>query len=74
LGPDLADNLQHVAGYIGKILKDANPAVLPVDDCFYESSDISHTANNATIMSIVLLDFELIPVCHLAGTAIPVRK
>jgi hypothetical protein len=49
LGPDLADNLQHGAGFIGKILKDANPAVLPVDDCFYESNDISHTANNATI-------------------------
>jgi putative ABC transport system substrate-binding protein len=31
LGPDLADNLQHVAGYIGKILKGANPADLPVE-------------------------------------------
>jgi putative tryptophan/tyrosine transport system substrate-binding protein len=31
LGPDLADNLQHTAGYIGKILNGANPAHLPVE-------------------------------------------
>ena len=31
LGSDLDDNLQHVAGYIGKILKGANPANLPVE-------------------------------------------
>ena len=31
LGPDLADNLQHTAGYIGKILNGANPADLPVE-------------------------------------------
>lgn len=43
-------------------------------DCFYESGDISHTANNATNMPIVLLNFELIPVSHSGGTAIPVRK
>jgi putative ABC transport system substrate-binding protein len=30
LGPDGADNLQHVADYIGKILNGANPADLPV--------------------------------------------
>ena len=31
LGPDLADNLQHTAGYIGKILNGANPANLAVE-------------------------------------------
>jgi len=31
LGPDLADNIQHTAGYIGKILNGANPADLPVE-------------------------------------------
>lgn len=31
LGPDLADNLQHVAAYVIKILKGANPADLPVE-------------------------------------------
>ena len=31
LGPDGADNLQHVARYIGKILNGANPADLPVE-------------------------------------------
>jgi len=30
LGPDLADSLQHAAGYIGQILKGVNPAYLPV--------------------------------------------
>jgi putative ABC transport system substrate-binding protein len=30
LGPDLTDSLQHAAGYIGQILKGANPADLPV--------------------------------------------
>lgn len=43
-------------------------------DCFYESGDISHTANNATNNPVVLLNFELIPVAHSGGTAIPVRK
>ncbi len=31
LGPNLTDNLQHAAGYIGKILKGANPVDLPVE-------------------------------------------
>ncbi len=31
LGGNLTDNLQHTAGYIGKILKGANPADLPVE-------------------------------------------
>ena len=43
-------------------------------DCFYESGDVSHTANNATSSPVVLLNFELIPVGHSGGTAIPVRK
>ena len=43
-------------------------------DCFYESGDVSHTANNATNTPIVLLNFELIPVSHSGGTAFPVRK
>jgi len=30
LGPDLADNLQHVAAYVGKILNGAKPADLPI--------------------------------------------
>lgn len=43
-------------------------------DCFYETGDISHTANNATNKPVVLLNFELIPVSHTGGTAIPVKK
>jgi len=43
-------------------------------DCFYETGDISHTANNATDKPVVLLNFELIPVSHTGGTAIPVKK
>ena len=43
-------------------------------DCFFESGDVSHTANNATSDPVVLLNFELIPAGHSGGTAIPVRK
>lgn len=43
-------------------------------DCFFESGDISHTANNATDKPVVLLNFEVIPVAHSKGTAIPVPK
>ena len=30
-GPDLADNLERMGGYVGKILKGANPADMPVE-------------------------------------------
>jgi quercetin dioxygenase-like cupin family protein len=43
-------------------------------DCFYESGDISHTANNPTKAPVVLLNFELLPVAHTGGSAIPVPK
>jgi quercetin dioxygenase-like cupin family protein len=43
-------------------------------DCFYETGDISHTANNATDKPVVLLNFELIPAAHKGGTSIPVPQ
>ena len=43
-------------------------------DCFYESGDISHTANNATDKPVVLLNFEIVPATHTKGTAIPEPK
>lgn len=43
-------------------------------DCFFETGDVSHTANNATDKPVVLLNFELVPVNHSGGTAVPVRK
>ena len=43
-------------------------------DCFYESGDVSHTANNATNKPVVLLNFEIVPAAHSKGTAIPVPK
>ena len=43
-------------------------------DCFFESGDVSHTANNATDKAVVLLNFEIIPAAHSKGTAIPVPK
>src|SRR5262249_16745123 len=43
-------------------------------DCLYESGDITHTAKNNTDKPVVLLNFELVPVAHKGGTAIPVPK
>ena len=43
-------------------------------DCFYESGDVSHTANNATSVPVVLLNFEIVPAAHAKGTAVPVPK
>ena len=43
-------------------------------DCFFESGDISHTAKNATEKPVVLLNFEIIPIAHTKGSAIPVPK
>jgi quercetin dioxygenase-like cupin family protein len=43
-------------------------------DCFYESGDVSHTANNATGKPVVLLNFEIVPAAHTKGTAVPVPK
>jgi len=43
-------------------------------DCFYESGDVSHTANNATTKPVVLLNFEIVPAAHSKGTAIRVPK
>ena len=43
-------------------------------DCFFETGDVSHTANNATDKPVVLLNFELVPASHSGGTAVPVRK
>ena len=41
-------------------------------DCFYETGDISHTINNATDKPVMVLNFEIVPVSHKGGTAIPV--
>ena len=41
-------------------------------DCFYETGDISHTINNATDKPVMVLNFEIVPVSHQGGTAIPV--
>lgn len=41
-------------------------------DCFYETGDISHTINNPTDKPIVVLNFEIVPLSHKGGTAIPV--
>lgn len=42
-------------------------------DCFFESGDVTHTANNATDKPVVLLIYEIIPAAHSSkGTAIPV--
>ncbi len=49
-------------------------SVYRAGDCFYESGDVSHTANNATDKPVVLLNFELVPLAHTGGTAIPVPK
>jgi len=43
-------------------------------DCFYESGDVSHTANNLTSKPVVLLSFEVVPAAYSGGTAIPVPK
>jgi len=43
-------------------------------DCFFESGDVSHTANNATDNPVILLNFEIVPAAHTKGTAIPVPK
>ena len=41
-------------------------------DCFYETGDISHTVNNESDKPVVVLNFEIVPVSHKGGTAIPV--
>ena len=41
-------------------------------DCFYETGDISHTINNESDKPVVVLNFEIVPVSHKGGTAIPV--
>ncbi len=43
-------------------------------DCFFESGDVSHTANNATDQPIVLLNFEILPADWTKGSAVPVSK
>lgn len=39
-----------------------------VGDCFYESGDITHTANNATDAPVKLLNFEIVP-ASLSGSS-----
>lgn len=43
-------------------------------DCFFESGDVSHTANNATDRPVVLFNFEILPADWTKGSAVPVPK
>ena len=43
-------------------------------DCFFESGDVSHTADNRTEQPIKLLNFEVLPSDWNDGSAVPVPK
>jgi quercetin dioxygenase-like cupin family protein len=43
-------------------------------DCFFESGDVSHTAENRGREPVVLLSFEVLPVDWSGSSAIPVPK
>lgn len=43
-------------------------------DCFFESGDVSHTAQNRTAEPVVLLNFEVLPTAWSEASAIPVPK
>ena len=42
-------------------------------DCFYESGDITHTANNATDKPVVLLNFEIVPATLTGSSTMPAK-
>jgi quercetin dioxygenase-like cupin family protein len=41
-------------------------------DCFFESGDVSHTAENRTSSPVVLINFEILPVAWTGASAVPV--
>jgi len=47
-------------------------SVYRAGDCFYESGDVSHTANNATDKPVVLLNFEIVPSSLSTSSTVPV--
>ena len=43
-------------------------------DCFYESGDITHTANNASDKPVILLNFEVVPAALSSSSTVPPPK
>jgi len=42
-------------------------------ECFFESGDVTHTANNATDKPVTLLNFEIVPLSLTTSSTIPPR-
>ena len=43
-------------------------------DCFFESGDVSHTAENKGHAAVVLLNFEVLPLAWSGSSAVPVPE
>ncbi len=61
-----------IAGEITHVSADGKTTSNKAGDCYYESGEVSHSSHNAADKPVVLLNFEILPVSHSGGSAIPV--
>jgi quercetin dioxygenase-like cupin family protein len=61
------------AGELTYIQPDKTSVFRP-GDCFFESGDVSHTAENRTDRPVALLNFEILPATRSGASAISVPK
>ena len=61
------------AGELTYVQSDKTSVYRP-GDCFFESGNVSHTADNRTDQPVKLLNFEVLPSGWVEGSAVPVPK